>query len=273
MWLKCISIILLAGCLLSEDVRGEEGRCVDEIMRDIRLLNLINGLDLSKKQTELIIQKAEEAERIREEFKNGNKDKKEDIAQVLENLRDVLIQGKESSPALKRQVHKSKEMMHEIRKNYEESITELAVSIKKELYAYQLYTLDKYVPCLILPEGSAAGAAEDSKGAERLLIRVRNIPAQGFEKRKEELVQKMIERIRRSLPKGFIIEEEEEKERILSVLEEARNLSDVDFTLKKTELVQELKSKYSRPDLPIDISVKIERLLLTSEIIPLLNVR
>ena len=81
----------------------------------------------------------------------------------------------------------------------------------------------------------------------------------------------MIERIRKSLPKGFIIEEEEEKERILSVLEEARNLSDIDFTLKKTELVQELKSKYSRPELPIDISVKIERLLLTSEIIPLLN--
>ena len=62
---------LLISFFLSQNALGESGKCLDmitEVRRDIQLLNLINGLELNKRQMELIVQKAEEAEKIREEF-------------------------------------------------------------------------------------------------------------------------------------------------------------------------------------------------------------
>lgn len=268
---------LLISFFLSQNALGESGKCLDmitEVRRDIQLLNLINGLELNKRQMELIVQKAEEAEKIREEFNSRViRENEAGFIQVLKNLRESLAQGKEASPALKRQVHEKNRIVKELKKNYEERMTEFAVDVQKGLYEHQLYILDQYVPCLILPEGSSAGQVENLKGAERKLTRIRNMPDTIFERRKEKLAQRTLEALRRRLPRGFIIEEEEEKKRILSILDEARNLADVDFALKKTELAQKLKSKYALPKPPLDISVKIERLLLASRIIPLLKNR
>lgn len=45
----------------------------------------------------------------------------------------------------------------------------------------------------------------------------------------------------------------------------------MEFELQKSNLVQQLKSRYTLPRLPVDVSVKIERFLLDPLIISLLE--
>ncbi|HID94025.1 MAG TPA: hypothetical protein EYP60_08005 [bacterium (Candidatus Stahlbacteria)] len=279
MFRKCASIFSLLIILsLSQNVISEPVKRLDillEVHKEIQLLNLINGLDLDREQMEVIIQRAEAAKKIRDEFLSKIKENSQEIAQTfqtLRELRDDLMQDKNISQNLRRRVHEANVRVKQLKERYDERITELALEVKGILHEHQLYALEQYVPCLIPPEkGSRVGQAENLEGAERQLIRIRNLPYPVFERRKEEIAQVTINHIRRHLPKGYIIDEEAEKERILSIFEEARSLSDVDFALRKTELIQRLKSKYELPKPPIDISVKIERFLLTPEIIPLLK--
>jgi hypothetical protein len=91
-------------------------------------------------------------------------------------------------------------------------------------------------------------------------------------KDKEEIARKIIERLKSHLPRGsiLVINENEKAARVVSILEEARGLSDVEFEVRKTDLVQQVKSAYELPKASTDISLKIQRHLLDPRIIPLL---
>ena len=270
-----IIVILLINCTFSQRALGRsdiEGVHFLKVKKEIQLLNLINGLELNNEQVEFIIQKAKEAAEIREEYNRRKQEKETEFVLVLQDLRENLLQGKVVSSDLKTKVRKSNKLIKELKDNCDKSITDLAVSIKNKLYGHQLYSLEQYVSCLIPPEEAGRiGQVKDSKGIERLLNRTRNMREPLFEKKKETFVQQSIEMIRKHLPKGFIIEEENEKNSILSIIKEARTLNDIDFALEKTELAQSIISKYELPELPTDISVKIEKLFLQPEIILLLK--
>ncbi|MFQ6058587.1 MAG: hypothetical protein ACE5MB_06910 [Anaerolineae bacterium] len=245
---------------------------VGKLRREIQLLNLINGLELSDDQMRFILEKAREAQEIREELRGRAEEKEGDAVGVLSELRATLMRGEEISSDLREQIHLMQSTSRGLKEEYESEMTRLALEIKGVLGEHQLYALEQFVPCLIPPEGEARiGQAEGTAHAERQLARIRAMPSPLFERRKEEIAQRAMELIRRHLPKGTIINEEEEKEWLISFLEEARALSDVEFELEKSSLVEELKSRYTPPRLPVDVSVKIERFLLDPLVIPLLE--
>lgn len=245
---------------------------VGELRREIQLLNLINGLELSTDQMRVILEKAREAEEIREELRGEAEEEEDGLVEVLSELRATLMRGEEVSPSLREQVRGVESISRELKEEYENEMTRLALEIKDVLGEHQLYALEQFVPCLIPPEGEARiGQAEGTAQAERQLARIRAIPGLLFETRKEEIAQRVIERVREHLPKGILINEEEEKEEIIALLERARALSDVEFELQKSNLAQQLKSRYTLPRLPVDVSVKIERFLLDPLIISLLE--
>ncbi|MFQ6013935.1 MAG: hypothetical protein ACE5NP_00650 [Anaerolineae bacterium] len=293
--IKLICLLILMGTLLLGNVgcsadllpwisnpaqAAEEGPAqADEpatrdLRREIQLLNLINGLDLSTEQMRFIVEKAREAEGIREEIKGEAQGNIEDTAEVLEELRATLMQGENISSSLRERFYSVEGKNHGFKEKYEEEMTGIALEIEEILGGHQIYALEGYVPCVIPPKGEArVGQVEDTSGAERQLARLRGVPPALFERKKEDIALRVMERLKSRLPRGFVfvIDEEEEKERILSILEEVRSLSDVEFELEKTNLVQELISKYEVPKAPVDVTVKIERFLLDPQIIPLLE--
>ncbi|HIE17123.1 MAG TPA: hypothetical protein EYP71_02905 [Dehalococcoidia bacterium] len=274
-------ILLILGVLLvfgsTKAALGESTKYVDEfreITTQIKLLNLINGLELDREQMRFIIDKAEEAKQLKADFlASVNEDSPEatEVLQTLQELRDKLLRGENISDDLKEQVHRASGMVEEARMEYQNEITQLALEIKEILEPHQLYTLEHYVPCLIAPKPGAAGQAGGTEGIVRQLTRLREMPEAAFEDRKEKIAQRVIEHMKRHLPKGYMLDEEAEKEWLIAFAEEVRSLSEADFALKKTELAEELKSRHALPKLPIDVSVKIERFLLNPEIIPLLE--
>ena len=243
-----------------------------KLRREIQLLNLINGLELDDDQMRFILEKAKEAEEIREELRSKAEEQEDEVVEVLSEVRATLMRGEEISPDLREQMHRVERTSRELKEEYESEMTRLALEIKGVLGEHQLYALEQFVPCLIPPEGEARiGQPEGTAHAERQLARIRALPSPVFEARKEEIAQRILERIKRHLPKGTLLNEEEEKGAIIAILERARALSDVEFELEKSNLVEGLKARYTPPRLPVDVSVRIERFLLDPHIIPLLE--
>jgi hypothetical protein len=242
--------------------------------REIQLLNLINGLELSSEQMRFIIEKAEEANQIRKEMKSKAEGKAGEIIEALEELKSALMKGDNISTQIRKRVHDAQGKERKLREEYNEKIERLAVEIEGILKGHQIYALEHFVPCIIPPLGGPfIGQAEGSTHAEECLARLREMPSWKFESEKEKIAQKAIEYLKRHLPKGSIVilDEEEEKRRIISLLEEARNMSDVEFELEKARLVEELESKYEIPRPPVNVRAKIARFLLDPKIIPLLE--
>jgi len=229
--------LLLAnsGCASPLIARAEGLTDVGNLQREAQLLNLINGLELRASQMRFIIEKAQEAEKIRDELMNGTD----------ENIEE-----------------------------YQAEMTRIAREVKVILEQHQVYALAHFVFCDIPAQDEARiGQTDDAIATQEVLTHIRAIPDTKFERNKEEIARRIIEHLKSHLPGGFVlvINEEEETARILSILDEARGLSDVEFELQKTDLAQQVLFAYGLHESPVDICLKIEQHLLDPRIIPLLE--
>ena len=272
-------ICLVLVFTLPQNVFGRATECTaDEIRKistEIRLLNLINGLGLDNEQMKFIIQKARQAEQLRAELietGNGNQQAIEAL-QTFQELKDSLLKGENIPQDLKSQILKVERQIIETREAHDNSMSQLALEVKEILEPHQLYCLQTYKPCLIPPKEGAAGQADSSEVATRLLTRLRKAPQSVFEERKDKVAQQTVGHIKRHLPKGYILDEKAEEEWVVSVFEEARSMSEEDFAFKSADLADKFEARHALPKPPIDISVKVERFLLQPEIIPLLETK
>jgi outer membrane murein-binding lipoprotein Lpp len=268
--------LLLAnsGCASLPVAKADELTDVGELQREVQLLNLLNGLELSADQMHFLLEKAQEAQKIREEFKGKADGNVAETTEVLSELRTILMKGENIPDSLRERWYSIHSKNLELRGEYEKEMTRIAQEVQSILESHQIYALEHFVPCVIPPKGEARiGQAEDTTAGEEILARIRAIPAARFERNKGEIARRIMERLKSRLPRGFapVINEEEEIARILSILEEARGLSDVEFELQKADLVQQVKSAYELPEAPVDVCLKIERHLLDPRIIPLLE--
>jgi hypothetical protein len=247
---------------------------VANLRRDVQLLNLINGLDLSVEQMQFILDRARQAEAIREGIKGRAEGNAAATSQVLSELREILMRGEVISSELRDEFFSVDRENHAFKEEWERQMARLALEVEGNLEGHQLYALEHYVPCVIPPEGEARiGQAEDIHAGQALLQRIRDIPDDRFEARKQKIAQKVLEKVLARLPKGqaFALDQEEEAEWMLCFLEQVRGLDEMTFAVRKEELVEEVKSRYALPEVPIDVSTKIERHLLDPRIIPLLE--
>jgi len=233
LFLAFVTIALLlanSGCASPLIARAEGLGDEGNLQRAAQLLNLLNGLELRASQMRFIIEKAQEAEAIRDELMN--------------------------------------------REEYQAEITRIAREVKVILEQHQIYALVHFVPRVIPPQNETRiGQTDGAIATQEVLARIRAIPDAKFERNKEEIARGLIEHLKSHLPGGFIliINEEDETSRILSILDEARGLSDVEFELQKTDLVQQVLFAYGLHESPVDTCLKIERHLLDPRIVPLLE--
>jgi len=265
-------ILITLAILLMVTLAGNPRERIKQIQEDIRLLNLINGLELTKDQMIFILRQAKEAQKIKEECENKLKEYEDVIIEVFKELRKNRMTDEEIDEALRVKIGRAEDKLKNLKHEMDEGLGELGEQIKQKLEGQQIYQLERYVPCLILPpDESKIGQNENATGLEKMFEKIRELPEEIYQKRKDEIAAHSASRMREHLPKGYIINEEKEKEEILSILDEVRALSDIDFELKKTELVTKLKSKGTPPKLPMDVSTNIEEFLLNPSIIPLLE--
>jgi hypothetical protein len=248
----------------------EDMKRMAKVQQEIQIINLINGLELTQYQIGFILAKAKEAEQIKEGFyESGDR-----LSMILNELRENRIEDKVITDGLRKKVYGTENQLYEQRTNMEISLKALAKEIEAILDGHQIYALESYVPCLIPPEGgSRIGQSEKPLGMTNRLARIRQIPDWIYATRKYEIADRAVTKIKEHLPPGTIFNEHIEQQRILVILDEVRDLSDVDFVLREDEYAAKIRGDYFPERIPEDPSLKIERFLLNPLIVPILEQR
>ena len=246
----------------------------EELRREIQVLNLVNGLDLTQEQMEMIMKNAKECLKLREQFKSILLARNDEMGRMLAEIRGYLYQKKEIPPALAQNYRRLDGEIKRARLEMGEKINALAKNIEESLASHQLYQLQKFIPCIIPPKGEERiGQAADYKGLAQNLERIREIPDYLYQRKKEEIFARALENMKLHTPPGVKIEEKEMKKLLEAVFDEVRSLEDVEFEIQKERLAERLASPLKPQALLDDPSRKIAAFLLSPEIIPVLEKR
>jgi hypothetical protein len=246
----------------------------EELRREIRLLNLVNGLDLTQEQMEMILRSAEEGKKLRERFIATLLNQQEKMEESLKEIKSYLGERKEIPPDVAQNYHRLNKEMKKARLEMQERVRYLAKQIEEGLESHQLFQLQKFIPCIIPPKGEARiGQADNYKGQIRSLERIRRIPSRLYQTRKEEILNRTLESMKIHVPLWIDIDKEEMKNHIQAVYDETRRLDDAEFEIQKQRLAEDLISRF-KPDIPShNLARKIEGFLLSPEIIAILEKR
>ncbi|MGD2244991.1 MAG: hypothetical protein PVI11_00435 [Candidatus Aminicenantes bacterium] len=246
----------------------------EEMRREIRLLNLINGLDLTPKQMEIVLENAEKNQRMRDEFEKVLLSRQEEMEAVLEEIRRYLRENKEIPPQTVQMHHRLDREFREARLKIQEEMKDLAKEIEESLEPHQVYQLQEFVPCIIPPKGEKRiGQARDYKGLTRSLERIRRIPSRIFQQRRDEIVWRTLDGLKLHAPFFSDLDQEEMKRHIELIYEEVRNLEEAEFEIQKERLAEDLVSPF-KPEVPSNnLMRKITGFLLSAEAIPVLEAR
>ncbi|MDD5131863.1 MAG: hypothetical protein PHH44_04300 [bacterium] len=269
--LSCLFPVL---ALAEEEPAGAQTQLFLQQRAEIQILNLVNSLYLTTPQVQLIFERAKMARIMSRLYDIRSEELLQALNPLLLKLKETLAAGQDVPAELKEAVNKAKQEFETVKENYEKHRLKLAADVKDCLDGGQLYIINTYQPCLVPPPGPGRiGQAEKNEGAEKMLANVRALPLAKYERRRNDLAGKMIRQIRKKLPVGFVIDEAKETARIIAFFDEARKMDEVSFNVHKEELVAAFKSAYVVPQLPLDITVKIDKFLLDEKIISLLKQR
>jgi hypothetical protein len=248
---------------------------LEAIQAKLHALNLLNGLELKPEQMQLIHDAARQAEAIRAAARAEAGSQETELLAVGR----ALLRNAESGSVIVPQELKAR--WHAVNRDLERSrlrtsgrLSELTAKVRDGLEPHQLVALEKYVPCIIPPvETGHIGQADDASRLAKLLERARAIPQDRYESRIPQLIRRLSDRARSQTAPGFIMDRPSLERRLRRAADEARKLSDVDFALHREELAGKLKAELLPDRPPQNIGVKIERLLLQGEVVPILGSR
>ncbi|UCE22206.1 MAG: hypothetical protein JSV46_08360 [Candidatus Aminicenantes bacterium] len=271
-----IMVFFLTSSLLwgFPELSKEKLEKTEEMRREIRLLNLINGLDLTPKQMEIVLENAEEYQSMRAQFEKVLLNRQDEMETVLEEIRGYLRENKEIPSQVAQQYHRLNREIREARLKIQEEMKDFAKEIEESLEPHQLYQLQEFVPCIIPPKGEMRiGQAKDYKGLTRSLERIRRIPSRLYQQRRDEIMGRTLEGLKLHAPFFSDLNEEEMKRHVELIYDEARNLEDVEFEIQKEQLAEDLISPF-KPEVPENnLMRKIAGFLLSEEVIPVLEAR
>jgi len=114
---------------------------IEKTVREIKILNLLNGLELSREQMKFILSKAKEAKKLREEMEAKLKPYESLYLDTLRNLKRELIKGGVIDGRLRRQVGRMQVQKKKIMRDYYDKLFKLAEEVEKNLQDYQLNAL------------------------------------------------------------------------------------------------------------------------------------
>ncbi|RLC62637.1 MAG: hypothetical protein DRI80_05930, partial [Chloroflexota bacterium] len=256
MWIGVL-LLSLVGCRPAQSVSAQSPPEVADLHRQVQLLNLINGLELTPEQMRFVLERAQQAQEERETLE-AQADTESSQA-ILEEIRDTLMAGQTISPELRERFFTAKADNERLIEAYRGEAARLAQEIEGILEEHQLYALEQYVPCIIPPEGELRIGQAQGAGSGAVLERLRAIPDDRFERHKGEIARRILERLRNRRRGMVVLDEEAELARIDGLIEKVRSLSDVDFELQKETLVEELLVPYEAAHHEPDVTAIIAR--------------
>jgi hypothetical protein len=107
----------------------------------------------------------------------------------------------------------------------------------------------------------------------KILERVKAAGETKYTQRRDILVNRILERVKEKAPRGFTVEEPKARTEIVETFERIRNMDGIDFQIKKESIAQELRDKIFPKNIEISRKDKINRFLLSGNVINILQKR
>ena len=271
--LKLVLYGISGAILLSSVAVAQPLEKKSEVREDIRILNLVNSLHLTKNQMLALLTKAREAE-TKKETSNSQLKKLTGYSEAsLKEMRGKLMRNEELPKYLTGEVGSSQKRLHDLGDKHEEEMLKLAKDVTKILNENQLVMVGTYKPCIVpqrsLTHPERVGQAGATVGMERLLKRIHDMPQPVYQQRKEGILMGAAARLEKHTRKE--VDVEKEKRRLAKIFDEARALSDLEFDLKKAELAQKILPEENKVKTEKERLRKIARFFLSPRIIPVLE--
>ena len=182
--------------------------------------------------------------------------------------------------------HQLKEITDRVMRTMSDELSVLDHELSKILTPEQQQVIDGFQPCLIPPKDLKnpvrAGQASSNDRAIKMLRKFREIPSYVWDHRKYQFLSRHVERFSRH--RSVMTEEEKAKEiqRLLTLGEKVRAMSETDFELEKETLAEELKPVNLVHELREELEKRVPymrrvkvsksaRFLLNERIIPILE--
>jgi hypothetical protein len=248
---------------LSTALSGETTERVRELVREVQILNLLNEFELSEIQKEEIERSITEIGEIQDRFEKRIGDDAEVLEVGLKKTIEVLGEGKELPPSLKKDISTYTQEIKEFQREMEEDILAIVQRVEKALHPQQIQMLKEYIPCLIPPPGEGrVGQSGTDQGLVKRLEKIRNLPDHIYSKEKKNIIDRAVKKKREHSPLLEEFDEKRERERVRSLLDKVREMSDADFALQKEKLAEEYIEKEIKRDSEKDMYHKIRNYLL-----------
>ena len=247
MRLLCAMLFVASGLLLfgqdsvSERLESKNSRQL-RLFKKISLLNLINGLHMSKEQMRKVydLNLRLEAEKVEHYFATLR------VLSYVESVRSrlykELVAGRQSDDWV-REAAKTDRMLRECRNMGYKCYEELAPKVEKVFTDAQKEIINTFDPCTVPPRDMRnpirAGQAPNQEKIFRALKRLRDLPQWRQRRAIEQAIDKYIQSVKEHT-NITPAEERQERERVKKLLHKITSMDDVDFELKKQELVNEL---------------------------------
>ena len=237
---------------------------ISSLASEIRILNLLNGLDLDSTQSVRIGSLARTAALLKQEYLTKDEGLEVKLEPLLDQLKEFLLNNEEIPTNLKRSIHRIQESRLKLRAEYDKGLDSLSSLVISILRPEQVYTIENYRPCLIPPPGEARiGQSDNPLGLYHLLDRVRRMPDRIYRRNREEIVKKILEKIEIHRPPWVKLDQEKLRDEISLLFDQARRLDDLDYILKRQALAKRLRGFDFKP--ANDLNWKIKKFLLTEE--------
>ncbi|MBI4243910.1 MAG: hypothetical protein HY606_07460 [Planctomycetes bacterium] len=268
---------------------------VDELHTDISLLNLLNGLNLSRDQIQRLITTAKEAEEISSDTNPINAFDREDmqiaiptLAGIIPSLRQSMLLTTEQLYEIERLERDIKNKVHRKSLKYnKKQLNQLELEIEAALSANQKQAIIDFSPCLIPPKNLKdpvrVGQASDKSHYTHLLEKIRSVNPKKYEKDKKAILSEIISRAENHGGKFTDKEKADNLAKLEEIIDKTRNMTDSDFELSKNELADKLKFLDLKETLKEELEKqfgdknilahKIKSNLLNPRVIPLLETR
>ena len=275
-----------------EELRSAQER-VRRLHQEISLINLLNGLHLTRDQMTQLLALAKEARQTREQlFSQQYRAALQEAETAFTALRQEIQKGNPVRGEVPKQAqninHRLKEMRHHSFQQMRQAMQSLETRLNQVLTPEQVKVVQDFTPCLIPPKDLRdpvrAGQAAAHGGLEKRLRRLRAIPEDKWQAHRERIAQRVVDKISQRVKPLSEAEKQEEKARFLALADRIRRMPEVDFEMEKAKLIEELAPKARIKELKAEIEdrnprqgknrgSRLTRYFLNDRIIPILEER
>jgi len=224
---------------------------VRQLHQDISLINLLNGLHLTRDQMTQLLALALEAQKTREQVFRQYRANLLEAETAFTALRQEIQQGAPARGEVPAQAarinHRLKELREQQVPQVAQTMQSLEGRVKQVLTPEQVQVVQNFTPCLIPPadlrDPVRAGQAAPQEGLVKRLRQLRNLPEDKWQAYRDQIVERAVDKISQKVKPLTEAQRQEEKARLVALAERLRQMPEVDFEMAKDKLMEELAPK------------------------------